>query len=188
MGGVTPIPNQSSIMFVPHHGDYRSLEIFKGLGWGLWKLMLAFFVHFCPPFWDDSHVKFFFQRVLSQPFYCWIVWFDQVHLSGIFFSQFFFEKKIRIPIKTHQHRHKRVGEQLEFAECSEGFSLSMPFGFNHLVEWWLVGTDVGFGPRGGWQKHVALGRFFVIFFVRNWMWSMKQVAILSQILKALEFF
>ena len=51
-----------SIMFVPHYGNYRSLENFKGLGWGLWNSMFAFFVHFCPPFWDDSHVKFWFSK------------------------------------------------------------------------------------------------------------------------------
>ena len=31
-----------------------------------------------------------------------------------------------------------------FAHVFEGFSLSMPFGFNDLVEWRLVGTDVFF--------------------------------------------
>ena len=32
------------------------------MGWGLWKSMFAFFVHVCPPFWDDSHVKFSFSK------------------------------------------------------------------------------------------------------------------------------
>lgn len=92
MGGVTPIPNQSSIMFVPHHGDYRSLENFKGLGWGwgLWKSMFAFFVHVCPPFWDDSHVRFLYvQKGLESTFLlldC-VIW-PRSSVRDLFFTVF----------------------------------------------------------------------------------------------------
>ena len=164
-------------MFVPHYGNYRSLENFKGLGWGLWNSMFAFFVHFCPPFWDDSHVKFWFSKGswvnLSTVGLCDLTKFT---FQGSLFHSFSFERKHASQSRPTNTATNALfffwwggGEQLEFAEWSEGFSLCMPFGFNHLVEWWLVGTEFGFGPSGGWQKHVALAlrRFLVSFFQKE---------------------
>ena len=174
------LPSQIiSIMFVPHHGDYRSPENFKGLGWdGVFGNQCSHFLFmFVHRFEMIPMLSSYVQKGLESTFLlldC-VIW-PSSPFMDLFFTVLFVEKKTRIPIKTHQHRHKRVvflwwggGEQLEFAEWSEGFSLSMPFGFNHLVEWWLVGTDVGFGPRGGWQKHVALAlrRFLVSFFQKG---------------------